>query len=94
VFFKVLKKCRRKKCHWCQSSDSLNLIKCNNCQKEFFCMDCIKQRLELNLLCLFTLNFEYELDILDIIVCCAYMVILLLDFVLRVHVALLSTCRV
>lgn len=42
--FQVLKKCRRKKCHWCQSSDSLNLIKCNNCQKEFFCMDCIKQR--------------------------------------------------
>jgi lysine-specific demethylase 3 len=51
VFFKVLKKGKRKKCHWCQSSDSLNLIKCSNCQNEFFCMDCIKQRLELNLLC-------------------------------------------
>ncbi|KAK7302681.1 hypothetical protein RJT34_13575 [Clitoria ternatea] len=39
-----LKKGRRNKCHWCQRSDSWNLIKCSNCQKEFFCMDCIKQR--------------------------------------------------
>ncbi|XP_073220747.1 lysine-specific demethylase JMJ28-like [Cicer arietinum] len=39
-----LKKGRRKKCHWCQSSDSWNLIKCSNCQKQFFCMDCIKER--------------------------------------------------
>ncbi|XP_058749821.1 lysine-specific demethylase JMJ28-like [Vicia villosa] len=40
----VLKKCGRKKCHCCQSSDSGNLIKCSNCQKEFFCLDCIKRR--------------------------------------------------
>ncbi|KAK4252742.1 hypothetical protein QN277_014351 [Acacia crassicarpa] len=39
-----LKKFRRKKCHWCQKSDSWNLIKCSSCQKEFFCMDCIKER--------------------------------------------------
>ncbi|KAI4299269.1 hypothetical protein L6164_032744 [Bauhinia variegata] len=39
-----LKKARRKKCHWCQRSDSWNLIKCSSCQKEFFCMDCIKER--------------------------------------------------
>ena len=40
-----LKKGKRKKCHWCQRSDSWNLIKCSSCQKEFFCMDCIKERL-------------------------------------------------
>ncbi|KAK7301068.1 hypothetical protein RJT34_11927 [Clitoria ternatea] len=39
-----LKKGRRNKCNWCQRSDSHNLIKCSNCQKEFFYMDCIKQR--------------------------------------------------
>lgn len=39
-----LKKGRRKKCHWCQRSDSCSLIRCSNCQREFFCMDCIKQR--------------------------------------------------
>ncbi|XP_068497063.1 lysine-specific demethylase JMJ28-like isoform X2 [Phaseolus vulgaris] len=39
-----LKKGRRKKCHWCQRSDSCTLIRCSNCQREFFCMDCIKQR--------------------------------------------------
>ncbi|KAI9121161.1 hypothetical protein K1719_008194 [Acacia pycnantha] len=38
------RKCKRKKCHWCQRSDSWNLIKCSSCQKEFFCMDCIKER--------------------------------------------------
>lgn len=35
---------RRKKCHWCQRSDSWNLTKCSSCQKKFFCMDCIKER--------------------------------------------------
>ncbi|XP_027330361.1 lysine-specific demethylase JMJ25-like isoform X2 [Abrus precatorius] len=39
-----LKKGRRNKCHWCQRSDSWNLIRCSCCQREFFCMDCIKQR--------------------------------------------------
>ncbi|KAL1336037.1 hypothetical protein HN51_030453 [Arachis hypogaea] len=39
-----LKKGKRKKCHWCQRSDSWNLIKCSRCQKEFFCMNCIKER--------------------------------------------------
>ncbi|CAJ1961520.1 unnamed protein product [Sphenostylis stenocarpa] len=38
------KKGRSKKCHWCQRSDSGSLIRCSNCQREFFCMDCIKQR--------------------------------------------------
>ncbi|KAK7319593.1 hypothetical protein RJT34_04316 [Clitoria ternatea] len=37
-------KAKRKKCHWCQSSDSWNLIKCSSCQREFFCMHCIKER--------------------------------------------------
>ncbi|KAF1882305.1 hypothetical protein Lal_00038951 [Lupinus albus] len=39
-----LKKGKRKKCHWCKSIDSWNLINCSGCQKEFFCMDCIKER--------------------------------------------------
>ncbi|CAL0312014.1 unnamed protein product [Lupinus luteus] len=34
---------RRKKCHWCQRSDSWKLIKCSSCQNKFFCMDCIKE---------------------------------------------------
>ncbi|XP_054777838.1 lysine-specific demethylase JMJ28 [Prosopis cineraria] len=43
-FGRNLKKLRRKKCHWCQKSESWNLIKCSSCQKEFFCMDCSKDR--------------------------------------------------
>ncbi|KAK7246604.1 hypothetical protein RIF29_41473 [Crotalaria pallida] len=39
-----IKKGKRKKCHWCQRSDSWNLINCSSCHKEFFCMDCIKER--------------------------------------------------
>ncbi|KAL1331762.1 hypothetical protein HN51_049027 [Arachis hypogaea] len=35
---------KKKRCHWCQKSNSQNLIKCSSCNKEFFCMDCIKQR--------------------------------------------------
>ena len=42
-----IKKGRRKKCHWCQRSDSWSLVMCSSCQREFFCMECIKQRLEL-----------------------------------------------
>lgn len=34
----------RKKCHWCKRSDSSNLIKCSNCRREFYCMECIKER--------------------------------------------------
>lgn len=81
VFFKVvgyggnLKKGRRKKCHWCQRSESWSLIKCSTCQKEFFCMDCIKERLELVLFTL-SMNFSH----CDIIICCAYMVNLLLHY--------------
>ncbi|TKY59356.1 Lysine-specific demethylase JMJ25 [Spatholobus suberectus] len=39
-----LTKGKRKKCHWCQRSDSLNLIQCSSCRREFFCMDCVKER--------------------------------------------------
>ncbi|KAL2579440.1 hypothetical protein AAZV13_15G063000 [Glycine max] len=39
-----IKKGRRKKCHWCQRSDSWSLVMCSSCQREFFCMECIKQR--------------------------------------------------
>lgn len=53
-----LKKGRRKKCHWCQRSDSCSLIRCSNCQREFFCMDCIKQRLELGLVSLFRYHLQ------------------------------------
>ncbi|OIV96128.1 hypothetical protein TanjilG_13060 [Lupinus angustifolius] len=35
---------RKRRCHWCQRSESWNFIKCSNCEKEFFCMDCIKER--------------------------------------------------
>ncbi|KAL9329267.1 hypothetical protein ACSQ67_004270 [Phaseolus vulgaris] len=35
---------KRKKCHWCQRSESCNLIQCLSCEREFFCMDCIKER--------------------------------------------------
>ncbi|KAH1218114.1 Lysine-specific demethylase JMJ25 [Glycine max] len=39
-----MNKGRRKKCHWCQRSDSWSLVMCSSCQREFFCMECIKQR--------------------------------------------------
>ncbi|XP_020231470.1 lysine-specific demethylase JMJ25 isoform X2 [Cajanus cajan] len=35
---------KRKKCHWCQRSESGNLIQCSSCQREFFCMNCIIER--------------------------------------------------
>ncbi|CAJ1936298.1 unnamed protein product [Sphenostylis stenocarpa] len=35
---------KKKKCHWCQRSESCNLIQCSSCQRDFFCMDCIKER--------------------------------------------------
>ncbi|KAK4754428.1 hypothetical protein SAY87_002532 [Trapa incisa] len=34
----------RKKCHWCKRSDTRYLIRCSNCLKEFYCMECIKER--------------------------------------------------
>ncbi|KAK7400466.1 hypothetical protein VNO78_11674 [Psophocarpus tetragonolobus] len=35
---------KRKKCHLCHRSEAGNLIQCSRCQREFFCMDCIKER--------------------------------------------------
>ncbi|KAJ0081400.1 hypothetical protein Patl1_10911 [Pistacia atlantica] len=34
---------RRRKCHWCKRRNS-SLIKCSNCRKLFFCLDCVKER--------------------------------------------------
>ncbi|XP_074269974.1 lysine-specific demethylase JMJ28-like [Silene latifolia] len=34
----------KKKCHWCQNSESLSLTKCLSCRKLFFCAGCIKER--------------------------------------------------
>lgn len=34
----------KRKCHSCQRSDSLNLVQCSSCHKEFFCFDCIRDR--------------------------------------------------
>ncbi|KAG4955860.1 hypothetical protein JHK84_041841 [Glycine max] len=31
-----IKKGRRKKCHWCQRSDSWSLVMCSSCQREYF----------------------------------------------------------
>ncbi|KAA8519899.1 hypothetical protein F0562_014191 [Nyssa sinensis] len=39
-----LRKCRRKKCHWCRRSSYRTLIKCSSCRKQFFCEDCINER--------------------------------------------------
>ncbi|PON49333.1 WRC domain containing protein [Parasponia andersonii] len=39
-----LSRAKRKKCHWCRRSGSRTLIKCSSCQKQFFCLDCIKER--------------------------------------------------
>lgn len=41
-----LKIVRGKKCHLCRKRKrhSQSMIKCSSCQKEYFCMDCIKQR--------------------------------------------------
>ncbi|XP_022142227.1 lysine-specific demethylase JMJ25 isoform X2 [Momordica charantia] len=39
-----LRKCKRKKCHWCQKSSSWSLTQCSSCQKTFFCIDCIRER--------------------------------------------------
>jgi hypothetical protein len=34
----------KRKCHSCQRSESLNLVQCSSCNKEFFCFDCIRDR--------------------------------------------------
>ncbi|GAU20787.1 hypothetical protein TSUD_85060 [Trifolium subterraneum] len=34
----------KRKCHLCQRSESLNLVQCSSCNKEFFCFDCIRER--------------------------------------------------
>ncbi|XP_031126026.1 lysine-specific demethylase JMJ25 isoform X1 [Ipomoea triloba] len=43
-FAKNLKKVKRKKCHWCRRTNYRVLVKCLSCKKQFFCMDCIKER--------------------------------------------------
>ncbi|CAK8577837.1 unnamed protein product [Lathyrus sativus] len=35
---------KRKRCHWCQRSDSVNLVQCSSCRKEFFCFGCIREQ--------------------------------------------------
>ncbi|KAF5742225.1 lysine-specific demethylase JMJ25 isoform X1 [Tripterygium wilfordii] len=36
---------RRKRCHWCRRNGGLRgLIQCSACQKQFYCMDCVKDR--------------------------------------------------
>ncbi|CAI0406907.1 unnamed protein product [Linum tenue] len=36
---------KKQKCHWCRKNGlSSTLIQCSSCRKEFFCMDCIKER--------------------------------------------------
>ncbi|CAJ2678394.1 unnamed protein product [Trifolium pratense] len=34
----------KRKCHLCQRSESVNLVQCSSCNKEFFCYDCIRER--------------------------------------------------
>ncbi|KAL6990934.1 hypothetical protein U1Q18_009055, partial [Sarracenia purpurea var. burkii] len=39
-----LRKRKRNKCHWCRKSSYRTLIKCSSCKKEYFCTDCIMER--------------------------------------------------
>ncbi|KAK4347074.1 hypothetical protein RND71_033413 [Anisodus tanguticus] len=41
---KNLSKVKRRLCHWCRKSSYRVLIKCLSCKKQFFCLDCIKER--------------------------------------------------
>ncbi|XP_016505301.2 lysine-specific demethylase JMJ28 isoform X1 [Nicotiana tabacum] len=41
---KNLSRVNRRKCHWCRRSSYRVLIKCSRCKKQFFCLDCIKER--------------------------------------------------
>ncbi|RID78334.1 hypothetical protein BRARA_A01175 [Brassica rapa] len=34
----------KKRCHWCGTRGSEDLISCLSCEKEFFCVDCIEKR--------------------------------------------------
>ncbi|PIN00777.1 hypothetical protein CDL12_26718 [Handroanthus impetiginosus] len=43
-FAENMKKKKIKKCHWCRESKCRCLIKCLNCRKRFFCLECIKER--------------------------------------------------
>ncbi|CAI9292666.1 unnamed protein product [Lactuca saligna] len=38
-------KAATKKCHWCRMCSYRVLVKCLTCKKQFFCEDCIRQRL-------------------------------------------------
>lgn len=40
-----LRKLKRKKCHWCRKSGYRTIVKCLSCKKEYFCTDCIDERL-------------------------------------------------
>ncbi|GAB4826835.1 hypothetical protein Ancab_033714 [Ancistrocladus abbreviatus] len=36
---------RKRRCHWCRSSnDDRSLVKCLSCKRQFFCSNCIKER--------------------------------------------------
>lgn len=41
----------KKRCHWCGTRGSEDLISCLSCEREFFCVDCIEKRY-LEFLCL------------------------------------------
>lgn len=41
---KNLSKVKRRLCHWCRRSSYRVLIKCSSCKKQYFCVDCIKER--------------------------------------------------
>ncbi|CAN4083927.1 unnamed protein product [Withania somnifera] len=41
---KNLSKVKRRLCHWCRRSSYRVLIKCSSCKKQYFCLDCIKER--------------------------------------------------
>ena len=46
----------KKRCHWCGTRGSEDLISCLSCEKEFFCVDCIDKRY-LELSCFLYLSF-------------------------------------
>ncbi|GAV67423.1 JmjC domain-containing protein/WRC domain-containing protein, partial [Cephalotus follicularis] len=39
-----LRRGKRKRCHWCRRSGIRRLVKCSSCRKDFFCLDCIRER--------------------------------------------------
>ncbi|KAM7256579.1 hypothetical protein ACFE04_012320 [Oxalis oulophora] len=39
-----LRRGMRKRCHYCKKGGVKKLVKCSSCRKEFFCIDCIKER--------------------------------------------------